>query len=307
VYGEPAIAVAIDRRVQVTVEEHPKESIRIASSLGAAGVFRGEAFRHISGGPYVRRTLEPVRISAQSVLDRLGVKRGLDLMVESTIPVAVGLGSSSATAVATVAAVGKLFGAKLLEKDIVELSLGAEEFVHGNPSGIDQSVSTYGGVLVYRRGEGVTKLDSTPALSLVIGNTGQSRNTGKLVDSVRQRRARLPSIMDQLIRTAGDLAHKGVSALNSCDLVEFGELMDIDHGLLIAAGVSIEALDRLVYAAKHAGALGAKLTGAGGGGCIVALCMPETRAMVAKAIRTAGGEPILAEKVDMGVEAWIEE
>ena len=306
VYGEPAIVTAIDRRAKVTAQESSGTSVDITSDLGS-GIFEGEGFKTSNGREDIRRVLEPIRISTQSVLNHLKLKRGVSLSVESDIPVAVGLGSSSAVSVATVAAVSLLFDASLSTRDIFSLALDAEKFVHENPSGIDQRVSTFGGIILYRRGDASTKLQCPVQLPLVIGNTGKSRTTGRLVESVRQRRERLPSIMGQLTKIAGSLVDEGAAALKKGDLQRFGELMDVNHGLLVSAGVSTEALDRLVHAAKAAGALGAKLTGAGGGGCIVAICEPGAQSNVADGIKRAGGEPIIVEKADTGVQAWVEE
>jgi len=306
VYGEPALVVAIDRRVTVKVTERRDEALRVISDMGIAGVFEGDSFRVEKGGSDSKNFLEPVRIAAEAVMDRAGIRRGLDVEVQSTIPVGAGLGSSSAVSVATVASVGRVLGAELTQQDIADLSLAGEKFVHINPSGVDPAIATYGGLILYKRGEGITRLQHTPNLSLVIGNTGQSRNTGNLVRFVRERRDRISIIIDPLIKLAGNLTTRAAEALLEGDINEFGELMDMNHGFLVAIGVSNEALDRLVHAARRAGALGAKLTGGGGGGCMVALCNRETQVQVAEAIRGAGGTPIVAETVETGVQAWTE-
>ena len=97
---------------------------------------------------------------------------------------------------------------------------------------------------------------------------------------------------------------KDMEALNNNDLNTLGELMDINHGLLRAIGVSSKELDELVYVAKENGALGAKLTGAGGGGCMIALSKLEDREKISKAICKVGSTPIIAEKADKGVRCW---
>jgi mevalonate kinase len=306
VYGEPALVVAIDRRVIAKVAERRDEALRVVSDMGIAGVFEGDSFRVEKGGSDSKSFLEPVRIAVEAVMDRVGVKRGLDIEVQSNIPVGAGLGSSSAVSVATVASVGRVLGVELSQQDIADLSLAAEKFVHINPSGVDPTISTYGGLILYKRGEGIKRLQLTSNLSLVIGNTGLSRNTGSLVKYVRERRDRLPHVVNPLIGLAGTLTREAVEALLEGNIQKFGELMDVDHGFLVAVGVSNETLDRLVYAARRAGALGAKLTGAGGGGCMVALCTRETQVQVAEAIRGAGGIPIMAETVETGVLIWTE-
>ncbi|MFQ6076694.1 MAG: mevalonate kinase [Candidatus Bathyarchaeia archaeon] len=306
VYDEPAVVMAIDRRVRVTVEERSDAELHISSDLGVSGAFIGSDYRPEMGGLETKKTLEPIRIAAQTVLDTLGEKRGLDITVDSDIPVAVGLGSSGALAVATVAATGRLLGASFTRREIADLPFEAERFVHVKPSGIDQTIATYGGVIVYRRSEGIVPLKAEADIPIVIGNTGILRITGKLVELVRIRKERFPGVMDPLIRVAGQLSRSTVRALQDGDMKRLGELLDINHGMLSAIGVSNEALDRLVHAARRGGALGAKLTGAGGGGCMIALSTVEGREEVARAIHEAGGVPMIARKTDRGVRVWVE-
>ncbi len=307
VYGKPAIAAAIDRRAKVTAKEFPGTAIHIKSDLGMSGIFEGDTFKTSGYLENVRKTLEPARISAQSVLNHMKLSRGIALRIESEIPVAVGLGSSSAISVATVAAVGQLFEADLSSEEIFALSLDAERFVHGNPSGIDQRLSTFGGILLYQKGKQTSEIRCPIDLPLVIGNTGGNRSTGVLIENVRCLREQHPTVIDQLTQAVGGLVDEGVAALSAGNLKAFGELMYVNHGLLVSIGVSTEALDRLVYAARSAGALGAKLTGAGGGGCVVTLCEFGTQSRVAEMLREAGCEAMVVEKIGTGVEAWLED
>ncbi|MFH0897245.1 MAG: mevalonate kinase [Candidatus Bathyarchaeota archaeon] len=304
VFREPALVMAINRYVYVNVEERKDTAIYISSSLGFSGIFRGDKFRLETGGTGARRVLEPIKISAESTLNSLNERRGLNIHVTSTLPVAAGLGSSGASAVSTVAAVGKLLEANFTKESIVSLATSAERYVHNNPSGVDQSISTYGGIISYKKGEDILHLKINSTIPIVIGNTSFSRNSGKLVDGVQIRKRRLPEVICLIISAAGKLTTRAIDALKRGDLEELGLLMDINHGLLTALGVSNEALDKLVYAAKRGGALGAKLTGAGGGGCIIALTYLDRREDIAQLISEVGGIPIFAEKVDRGVRSW---
>lgn len=307
VYGEAAIVMAINRHVQVTVEGRQNRALYISSDLGFSGTFVEDKYTAETGYVGGEKVLKPIKISAQTVLNAFEKKIGLNISVHSSIPMAVGLGSSGALAVATVAAVGKFLGRELSADKIVSLSTEAEKVVHINPSGIDQAISTYGGVIVYKKEEGITRLKTASAIPLVIGNTGIQRNTGILVDNVRMKRSRFPEIMNLMNSAAKHLSRQFIEALKSDALNSLGELMDINQGLLMAIGVSHEALDRLVYAARASGAVGAKLTGAGGGGCMIALTPLDQRERVSEAIRSAGGTPIIAKKADKGVHSWIHE
>jgi len=302
VYGEPAIVLAIDKRAQTSAELRADQRIYINSlDLRASGFFVGEHFQPESGGQEARAKLEPVKIAVQRVLDRSERGAGVSVEVRSSIPVAAGLGSSAAVAAAVVAAVSRLLDVELSKEEVYRIAYEAECFVHGTPSGIDPAISTYGGVLLFRKDKGFTHLDVKEDIPLVIGDTGVERSTGELVAMVRKRREQYSSIIDPIIKSAGEIALCAVETLETGDLHTLGELMNLNHALLCAIGVSNEPLERLVYAARKAGALGTKLTGAGGGGCMIALCLPEKTEPVAKAIQRAGGTAFLARKTNEGV------
>ena len=305
VYDEPAIVMAINLGIHVTVEERSDYNIYTSSNLGFSGTFIDEKFKPENGGLAAEEILKPIKIAVRTAFNALHKKLGVNVFVNSGLPIAAGLGSSGALAVAAIASIGKLLGTDFSKEEIVKLAFESEKYVHSHPSGIDQTISAYGGIIVYNRSDGISHLDIGPAIPIVIGNTGIRRNTGVLVDNVKARKEIFPNIMTPLIHSAGQLTKQAIDALKKGNLNQLGELMDINHGLLMAIGVSIEALDRLVNAAKKAGALGAKLTGAGGGGCMIALSTLEKRQSIADAIRLVDGTPIIAEKTDLGVRTWL--
>ena len=303
VYGEPAIVLAIDKRARVSAKLRTDQRIYINSvDLGLSGFFIKELFQPERGGEEARAKLEPIKIALQKILDLSEKEVGMSVKIESSIPVAAGLGSSAAVAAAVGVAASQILDVKLPREEIFRIAYEAERFVHGTPSGIDPAISTYGGVHLFDRDKGVTSLDVEEDIPLVVGDTGIKRSTGKLVSMVRERRKRFPSIIDPIIKTGGKIALHAVKALETGDLNAVGELMDINHALLCAVGVSNESLDRLVYAAKKAGALGAKLTGAGGGGCMIALCLLGTLEEVAEAIERVGGTAFIARKTNEGAK-----
>jgi len=304
VYGEPAIVMAVDCFANVIVEHRHDKCFYIKSDLGFSGFYSKERFKPESGGIEARTLLEPIRISAQAAIDRINNPTGLNITIKSEIPVAAGLGSSGALAVATVAAVGKLFNVNFTNEELFNLSFRAERFVHKKPSGVDQAIAINGGLIVFQKEKGVTPLNVISEIPIVIGNTGEPRKTGDLVNAVKKRRERFPQILASLIKAAGQLTTDAIKALKSCDLERLGELMSINHGLLVSIGVANKTLDKYVHAALEAGALGAKLTGAGGGGCMVALTTLNNSENIADAIRKVGGEPIIAKKIEEGVKTW---
>lgn len=232
VFGEPAIACAVDLRAKVSVEKSKEKVIHIEALdlgceatfplKGGKGSFRGAAFR-----------LRPVYMAAVKTLSWVGEDAGLNISVASKIPVASGLGSSAAVAVATVKAVSELLNASLSDREIFNLALEAERIVHSNPSGIDLAVAIYGGVIIYSKREGVRRLNVKGNIPLIIGNTKIRRSTGKLVRSVGKLRNAYPEIVDPIIRLGGKLCLKASYLLEAEDLNGLGSLMKIEGELQI--------------------------------------------------------------------------
>lgn len=294
VYDRLAVVAAIDLRAHVSVRPRSDDKIVIKSSaLELSGSFTLNGSYRPIGGSFGEIKLRPVYAVAKRVLEVAGVKAGLDITIESQIPIASGLGSSAAVVAAAATAVSSLLEVDLSKDDIFRLALEAEKIVHGNPSGVDPAASTYGGLLTYRRCEGVRKLKTSIDLPLILGDTRVRRETARMVKHVSELLRLYPGIMEGILEAGERVARMAVNALEAGDLKSLGRLMNINHALLYAIGVSSQAIEGLVWAARGAGALGAKLTGAGGGGCIIALAEPENRNRVAEAIRAAGGEPII--------------
>lgn len=301
VFGEPAIACAVDLRAKVSVEKFKEKVIHIeALDLGCEATFP------IKGGKYGFKgetfRLRPIYTAAAETLDRIGEESGLNISVMSKIPVASGLGSSAAIAVATVKAVSELFNASLPDRELFNLALEAERIVHANPSGIDPAVAMHGGVIMYSKRNGVRRLNVKGHIPIIVGNTGVRRSTGKLVQSVGKLRDIYPEIVDPIIKLGGELCLKASKLLEVEDLKGLGSLMNINHGLLSSVGVSSLELERLVYRARGAGALGAKLTGAGGGGCIIALSTPDRAQHIAERLREVCREVYISQITSEGVK-----
>jgi len=302
VYGEPAVVLAIDKRAYATAQLRKDQQIHIDSTdLHVAGTFKRKTFQPQKGGVNARLKLEPVKNAVQQVLERTQKRAGVNVRINSNIPVSAGLGSSAAVASSTILAVSSLLEIELSRDQIFWMAYESERLVHGTPSGIDPAVSTYGGALQFQRGKDFIPLNVQANVPLVVGNTRVERSTGELVAHVRHIRESYPSIIEPIIKTGGRIALDAVEALKKGDLSTVGELMNITHSLLGAVGVSHESLERLVYAARKAGSLGAKLTGGGGGGCMIALAEKGRLTRVVKAIEKVGGTAFVARKTDQGV------
>ena len=300
VYGKPAIAAAIDLRTYVWAEFNDRGAIKIeAKDIRVPGLtvsfsedeiyFESDYGKAAEVLSYVRQAIELVRDEA----DANG--KGITVSITSQIPVGAGLGSSAAVAVATIGAVSRLLGLELSNEEIGKLGHQVELLVQGASSGIDPTVSAIGGFIHYEKG----KFEHLPFMQLpiVVGYTGSSGSTKELVAMVRRSYEEMPDVIEPILAAMGKIVEKARDILLSeldeeIRFAQLGRLMNINHGLLDALGVSTKKLSELVYAARTAGALGAKITGAGGGGCMYALA-PEKQSEVATAITIAGGTPMI--------------
>ncbi|PSP65787.1 mevalonate kinase [Halobacteriales archaeon QH_8_67_27] len=277
VYGEPAVPCAIDRRARVTVEERDDDHLRVhAEDLSLDG-FTVEYGGRTDANPdvdvsqsLVEAATGYVNAAVAQARDAADAPRaGFDITIESEIPLGAGLGSSAAVTAAGILAATRELGADLSATEVADRAYQAELAVQeGNASRADTFCSATGGA-VRVEGDDCRSLDA-PELPFVIGFDGGAGDTGALVAGVRELKDEYDFAADT-VAAIGDLVRNGEAALGAGDVAELGQLMDFNHGLLSALGVSARSLDAMVWAARDAGALGAKLTGAGGGGCVVAL------------------------------------
>ena len=304
VYGEPSIVLAINKRAYVTVDHRDDKRIHVQSAnLGFAGFFEDGNFRVEKGdAKEARMRFEAINLAVEKVMKAFGEDVGLNIEINSTVPVAAGLGSSAAVIAAATAATGSLLKAKMSKEDVFRIACETEKIVHGTTSGVDPAISTFGGALLFQMDTGFKPLEVKADIPLVVGDTGVQRSTRVQVEKVRSMMENYPNVFEPLQRAAREIVLRAIDMLKENDLVTLGELMNINHALLYALGVSDESLEWLINASRKAGALGAKLTGAGGGGCMVALAKNERTELVMDAILRAGGRPFIAKKTDEGVK-----
>ncbi|MBS7632692.1 mevalonate kinase [Candidatus Bathyarchaeota archaeon] len=303
VYGEPAIVLAIDKRVYAKAEKRVDKILHLNSAnLALEATIENGVFTTEKGNPKeAKLRFEPVKTAVAKVLAKHGAAVGIDLEISSEVPVGAGLGSSAAVIASTTAAVSTLLNVNISREDIFRITFEAEKIVHGTPSGVDPAIATFGGTLLFQMDTGFRPLDIKSEISLVIGNTGVERSTRVQVEKVRAVKEKYPQVVEPMLRSAREIVLRAVEALKKDDLETVGELMNINHSLLRGVGVSDDSLEWLINAATKAGALGAKLTGAGGGGCMIALSRKDKLEQVTEAIQRAGGNPFIARKTDEGV------
>jgi len=282
VYGQPALAAGLPQGLVLSAVALPDPAAPLRLSIPAWDLDL----------PLDPADPHPVGQALRAVLDHCGAPlQGWRIDGESCLPARAGLGSSAAL---TVALARLALGQDAPITTVVEASLVGERVFHGSPSGLDSEVAARGGVLRFVRGRGVEPVALATPLPLVVIPSGIPRSTAALVARVRDRRARLPALVDPILHALGAAVGAGIDALGTGDHAALGEIMDVSHELLAALGVSTPALDALCAHAREGGARGAKLTGAGGGGCVIAIPPIRTEPFL-RSLTEAGLQPLSLE------------
>ena len=283
VYGRHAIAAPVPMTIKALVEDCD-EGIHLL-------IPRWGVEFQLSENPSERHSFER---PAGVMLDELGLSgRAMRIEVFPDVPRSMGLGGSAAMAVAIVRALDQHYRLGLSDEEVNRLAFEAEKLAHGNPSGIDNTLACYGKPLVFRSGNPplVEPLNIKTPIPMVVGMTGYEGLTAKTVGRVNAAWQQDRKLYERIFDQIDALVLRGVQAIQDEDLATLGELMNVCHGMLNALQVSTPELEQLVDIAREHGALGAKLTGGGGGGSIIALCDGNTDAVV-NAIRAAGFQAI---------------
>jgi hydroxymethylglutaryl-CoA reductase len=228
--------------------------------------------------------------SVALILRELGADdTGFHIEARARLPRAMGLGSSAALAVALTRAFAATLGIQADDKRVNAIAFACEQLAHGTPSGIDNTIATYARPILFQNDDGlrIEPVELSEPLPLVVAFSSRAGLTREQVSAVRARRDRQPRHFDAIFDEIDALSLAGATALARADYAELGALMNICHGLLNAIEVSTPELEAMVAVARAAGARGAKLTGSGGGGSVIALC-PGTAAEVTAALEAAG-------------------
>ena len=285
VYGVPSIVSAINRATTATIE-----------SFEGTGWIIDDQRKATPG--YKEEKLEQQKDSIERILKAAGIdpkKNPIKITLEGDLVAASGIGASAASCTAIARALSDEFNLGLSDERINELAYEGEKGYHGTPSGIDNTAATYGGLIWFVRGEPnvIERVKIENPVEIVMGNTGLVANTKAAIAGVRERKEKYPEKYDKIFKEAEDLAYKARKALESYDLKAVGKLMDKNHKQLQATEVSCKELDFLVDLARKQGALGAKMTGGGLGGNMVALTPgKDLQEKVAQAIEKEGFEAL---------------
>jgi mevalonate kinase len=287
VYGRPAIAVPVTR-VQATATIEPSEHGLI---IHAANLDRA-----IEVDPH--NSIDPLASIVNLTLAHLNFPLpDLAITIHSTIPIASGLGSGAAVSTAIVRALAQWFGARLDNAEVNALVFEVEKLYHGTPSGIDNTVIVYQQPVYFIRGEAIRTFTVARPFKVAIGNTGVASSTKITVGDVRKGweidRTRYEAWFDRI----GAIVQQARSAIESGAIDRLGPLLDQNQVLLRDLDVSSVELERLIFAAKQAGASGAKLVGGGRGGNMIALVNDHTVEAVTTALQNAGAVSVIVTEI----------
>ena len=279
VHEIPAIASAIEKKTIANVDDSKTEGFTLSDDRPETPGYKKEKSSQQKDS--LDRIFKAMKIDEENVRMELSG----DLLAAS------GLGASAASCTAIARALSNHFELGYTDEKINDVAYEGEKGYHGTPSGIDNTASTFGGLIWFKRGKQnvIEKLKIKAPVEIVIGNTGLVANTSAAVAGVRERKEKNPKKYEKIFNEAESLVYGAKEALESYDLEKVGKLMDKNHRLLCDIGVSCEELDLLVEIARKNGAIGAKLTGGGLGGNMVALTPgKDMQEKVAKAIEDKG-------------------
>lgn len=290
VYNRPALAVPV---TQVHVDVEVSDSSRKGVLIHAPGIDLGSDLGDLPAD-------HPAGSVILKVFQRLGFSSpfpALNIVIESTIPIAAGLGSGAAVSVALIRALSGHLGQPLADDEVNLLAYEVEKLHHGTPSGIDNTVITYAKPVYFIKGKPFEILKTAKPFTIVIGDTGIPAPTRQAVGDVRRLWVRDQYNVEHIFNEISQISLVGRSFIESGRPELLGELMDQNHACLQALTVSCPELDHLVEAARNAGALGAKLSGSGRGGNMIALVDQPRAESVAEALLSAGAKRAIVTEI----------
>ncbi len=285
VHGVPGIVSAIDSTADAVVKKNNHQIDIRDERKGSKGYAQEKKLQQFES---INRMLKKMELNPDTI--------GLKIWLGGSLPGFSGLGASAASSVAIARAITEEFALSVSNQEINEIAFEAEKAYAGNPSGIDNTAATFGGLLWFEKNltggpNRIEEISLKEPVEIIIGSTGIVANTKAMVEGVAERKKVYPQKYDPLFKAAKELAINARIAIQNFDLLKVGELMNTNHRLLMEIGVSCKDLDNLVTIANKKGAYGAKLTGGGGGGCMTALTPgKKLQEKVAKAIETEGFE-----------------
>ena len=294
VHGVKAILCAINKRAIVISKKNETQNIFIKSSLGENTIPISESLDNIES------TFKPFFFIAKKIINENNFSNGVDIEIQSEIPIGAGLGSSSACCVAAALSISNLFS-KLDKNQILELAIEAEKTIFPNTSGADCTVSVFGGIIDYQKDNGYEIIETNHEFDFIVVNSKKSHSTNIVVNRVNEFKNENKKIFDDLCDEESKLIEKAIDSLQKFDLETIGKCMAQNQIFLEQLGVSNDLLLSIVKLVEKE-TFGAKITGAGDGGCIIALTEKNKKDSVLEHIKVEHESyPVTIDKVGMQV------
>ncbi len=297
VYGKPCLVTAVNQRMTAKVSLIPEQILKLEAADVQVHAYQ-KPLTELGGGT-IPKGARFVEMAVKNFAEKHALKQGVSIDMSSAFKATFGFGSSSAATVCIVKALFELLHIKQAQKDIFDLAYKTVLDVQGKGSGFDIAAAVYGGTLLFMNGGAVIVPCKVSSVPLVIGYSGIKADTVTLIDQVKVKAEKYPAVIAGIYDQMGALVEHAKTALEEEDWETLGELMNTNQGLLECLGVSISKLSEMIWAARGAGAFGAKLSGAGGGDCMIALASKDRHKIVSSAIENVEGEVI---EVETGVE-----
>ncbi len=286
VHNRPCIVTAVDHRISVSLDKRNDNKIILdAPDMN----IKNYKISLDNLGKQPPKKVRFVLTAIKNFFEKYKVESGLDIKTKSEFSSEFGLGSSSAVTVSTLKALSELFGIKINNKELFDLSYKTVLDIQDVGSGFDVAAAIYGGTLYFVTGGKVIEPIYIKELPMVVGYTGIKADTATLVKMVYRKLAEEPEIINKNFDDIARIVDKAKIEIQRNNWKRVGELMNLNQELLRDIDVSSKELERLISAAKNVGAYGAKLSGAGGGDCMIAVADKENYNNVIKAIEKEDG------------------
>ncbi len=299
VYGSPCIVIAINKRMQVTTNLTDEAIFNLtAEDIGFSNYQK--PMQEI-GKDNIPKEAQFTELAVATFRDKYKTNSGISITTKSDFPPTFGFGSSSAVVVGVLKSLAELFGVKLFEKELFDLSYKVVLDIQGKGSGFDLASAIYGGTIYYKTGGSIIESLKTNEINLVIGYSGVKADTVSMINLTEEKMKNYQNGVRQIFNNIANIVEEAKGAILEKDWERAGTLMDYNQSYLEDLGVSTDKLNQMITAAKKAGAYGAKLSGAGGGDCMIALVSPERKKDIEEAIKNTGGEIIDAKIDNIGV------
>lgn len=298
-YGHPCIVTAVGQRLTATVELLSTEDFFLeAADVGICGYQK--KMQELGSGD-IPKGAQFVEIAVKNFLAQRPCTKGLRVSMHAGFSSQFGFGSSSASCVCVMQALSLLCEKPLTQKELFDLSYKTVLDIQKTGSGFDVASAVYGGTLVYGRGGEILERLDVSDIPLIVGYSGVKADTASYILDVKKKYDREPEKVGRIFDAIAGIVRDAKKELLEQDWERLGTLMNFNQEYLRDLGISTEKLEAMISAAKHAGAYGAKLSGAGGGDCMIALAPPEKEQAVADAITAVGGQVIAVNVNEPGV------